>query len=306
MEILDLTKILKDVPKGTRLYSPIIGDVYFENIKSIKCSYAITCSNKSIGFLHFTKDGKYYNLSNGECLLFPSKYQRDWSKFKLPCQFKLGDVLIRNNGDCIAIFNKEDCLPTGGNSDVLYYNCFYNLKNNELLIKTSYGIGRTNDYRYANEKEKNILFDKLQEKGYFWNDITNSLEKYKFNIGDKIQDKETKEIYTIYDIEHAKYKVNVNEDIQGYVFAAFQNQFELYKEKFDITTLKPYDKVLIRRTDNGPWEPQLFSYLNNDKSFYLHRTVIVGSSSVKQCIPYEGNEHLVGTTDECDEYYKTW
>ena len=93
MENLDLREILKDVPKGTKLYSPIIGDVYFENIKSIKCSYAITCSNKSIGFLHFTKDGKYYHLSNGECLLFPSKEQRDWSKFELPCQFKLGDVI---------------------------------------------------------------------------------------------------------------------------------------------------------------------------------------------------------------------
>lgn len=156
------------------------------------------------------------------------------------------------------------------------------------------------------EEERTILFDKLQEKGYFWNGETKSLEKYKFKVGDKIQDKVSKQIYTIYDIEHAKYKVNVNEDIQGYLFAAFQNQFELYKEKFDITTLKPYDKVLIRRTDNGPWEPQLFSYLNNDKSFYLHRTVIVGSSSVKQCIPYEGNEHLVGTTNECNEYYKTW
>ena len=24
------------------------------------------------------------------------------------------------------------------------------------------------------------------------------------------------------------------------------------------------------------------------------------------CIPYEGNEHLHNTTNDCDDYYKNW
>lgn len=238
MENLDLTKILKNVPRGTKLYSTTHGDIYLEKVKINDPAYPIICYNNNfLGQLCFTKEGKYSQYCNGECVLFPSKEQRDWSEFKLPCQFKIGDVLTSKNGCIIAIFNKEDYLPTGGNSDVLYYNCFYNVRYNEFLIKTSYGIGRTNDYRYATEIEKNILFGRLQEKGYFWNDVTNSLEKYKFKIGDKIQDKETKEIYIIYDIEHDKYKVK--ENTQCYLFAEYQNQYELYQDTFDITILKP-------------------------------------------------------------------
>ena len=79
---------------------------------------------------------------------------------------------------------------------------------------------------------------------------------------------------------------------------------KLEKEKFDISTLKPFEsKVLVRSSMDGLWKPAVFGFRNgyNDNAFY-----IVGGSCWKQCIPFLNNEHLCGTTNDCDEYFKTW
>lgn len=297
----DLREILKDVPKGTKLYSTTHGDIYLEEIKANDSTYPIICyHNDFLGHFCFTKEGKHSQHGNGECILFPSKENRDWNKFKLFYKFKPGDVLTSNDGFYITIFNKKDCLPIGGESNVLYYNCYYDTKSSRLEMGINYGIGRITDYHYANSVEKNILSNKLKDAGYFWNDKTNSLEKYKFKIGDKIQNINTKNKYKIININHDYYILEHNCILD----CDKQNNFEIIK--FDLSTLKPYDKVLVRRQDSDQWEPQLFSCLNNDKSGYCYKTILVGSFSIKQCIPYEGNEHLAGTTNDCDEYYKTW
>ena len=80
-ENLNLVEILKDCPKGTKLYSPVWGEVYFEKILWGH-PYVIsinTCSgNKCL-----TKKGCYIIADDTECIIFPSKKQRDWSKFKI-------------------------------------------------------------------------------------------------------------------------------------------------------------------------------------------------------------------------------
>ena len=81
-ENIDLTKILKDCPKGTKLYSPIFGEVDFEKIRSDD-KYAII-TKKGSYTATFTDEGFYRADVDGECLLFPSKDQRDWSKFTAP------------------------------------------------------------------------------------------------------------------------------------------------------------------------------------------------------------------------------
>ena len=81
-ENIDLTKILKDCPRGTKLYSLIFGEVDFEKIGSDD-EYAIFITKGNIT-ASFTKEGFYYNSIGEECLLFPSKDQRDWSKFTAP------------------------------------------------------------------------------------------------------------------------------------------------------------------------------------------------------------------------------
>ena len=81
-ENIDLTKILKDCPKGTKLYSPIFGEVDFEKIRSYD-KYAII-TKKGSYTATFTEEGFYRADVDVECLLFPSKDQRDWSKFTAP------------------------------------------------------------------------------------------------------------------------------------------------------------------------------------------------------------------------------
>ena len=81
-ENIDLTKILNDCPKGTKLYSPIFGEVDFEKIRSDD-KYAII-TKKGSYTATFTEEGFYRADVDGECLLFPSKDQRDWSKFTAP------------------------------------------------------------------------------------------------------------------------------------------------------------------------------------------------------------------------------
>ena len=79
-ENLNLVEILKDCPKGTKLYSTVLGDVIFDEI-DMNSNHPIVTSHSG-GFERFAKDGKLYYACDGECVLFPSKEQRDWSKFK--------------------------------------------------------------------------------------------------------------------------------------------------------------------------------------------------------------------------------
>ena len=81
---VDLTKILKYCPKGTKLYSTIFGEVEF-----IECDdlYQIVVAKEN-KYYYFTSQGAFYferiKYHVGECALFPSKEQRDWSKFTAP------------------------------------------------------------------------------------------------------------------------------------------------------------------------------------------------------------------------------
>ena len=79
-ENLNLVEILKDCKCGTKLYSPALGEVEFDKIVDDNTYPIKVMGNHDIIF--FTSQGKLYDIEQGECLLFPSKNQRDWNKFK--------------------------------------------------------------------------------------------------------------------------------------------------------------------------------------------------------------------------------
>lgn len=113
-ENIDLTKILKNCPEGWEFYSSVLGEVEFEGIfdyeKQADCIVVRTCK---LGYTTgYTKEG-FYLKDKGECTLFPSKDQRDWSKFTAPWYEKekfdpktlkpFDRVLVRDEGgywDC--------------------------------------------------------------------------------------------------------------------------------------------------------------------------------------------------------------
>ena len=295
MENLDLREILKDVPRGTRLYSTTHGDICFDCVDYDDNVYPIKCYEHCLNYV-FTKEGKYHYNYNGECVLFPSKEQKDWRKF-IAKPFQNGDVVTTNVGN-IAIFSHYS------STDAIVYHCV--ITNNKIKINQSTGIGYHHNCHLASKEEEEKLYNLLQKEEYFWNAKTNSLEKYKFKVGDVIQNIKTKNKYTIFEIKHDFYYISTDKKYNAELCCVYQNELELCQEKFDITTLKPYDKVLVRFGNNSIWEPQLFSRLDTNLKNHVDKFVVIGFFSVPQCIPYEGNEHLVGTTNDCKEYYKTW
>lgn len=161
-ENIDLTKILKDCPTGTKLYSTIFGEVEF-----IKCDnlHQIVVAKEG-KYYYFTSEGTFilerikYNL--GECVLFPSKDQRDWNKFIAPwCKKDKFDpntlqpfdkVLVREHRTCdwkcnlfSYIIGKEECYPCRCVGGVYKYCIPYN-------DDTKHLIGTANEapeyYRY--------------------------------------------------------------------------------------------------------------------------------------------------------------
>lgn len=85
---INLFEILKDCPKGTKLYSTIHGSVNFIGMNDKDNTYPIEVEVlDDDGFLNtecYATDGRFHHDYNGECVLFPSKEQRDWSKWKCP------------------------------------------------------------------------------------------------------------------------------------------------------------------------------------------------------------------------------
>lgn len=104
-ENIDLTKILKDCPAGTEFYHVVYGRVWLTGIcLDDDCPIRLSMHNGPYTNTTLTKKGTFSKNYGGECLLFPSKDQRDWSKFKAkqhkfdPAILKPFDkVLVRDN-----------------------------------------------------------------------------------------------------------------------------------------------------------------------------------------------------------------
>lgn len=98
---INIAEILKNCPKGTKLYSPLFGEVKLNETLENKVSILSTGNEGREYFDSFSKNGSYYpKYSQSECLLFPSSEMRDWSKF-----FKRGNVVIKNGGGMAAVFD---------------------------------------------------------------------------------------------------------------------------------------------------------------------------------------------------------
>ena len=80
-ENIDLTKILDGCPIGTVFYSSIYGNVQFVCLNP-RCVYPIMMRTNKDAITYLTRDGRRNHDYDGECQLFPSKDQRDWSKFE--------------------------------------------------------------------------------------------------------------------------------------------------------------------------------------------------------------------------------
>ena len=162
-ENLNLVEILKDCPKGTKLYSTIYGDVELVRVYLDDDAYPIEIKiGEDSDIVCITNNGRLFDDFQGECTLFPSKNQRDWSKFKIknpkfdPKTLQPFDkVLVRltKNGVWHATFFshydrevKWGCYPFVTTSSKSYSMCIpYNNKT-KYLVGTSEEVPEF--YRY--------------------------------------------------------------------------------------------------------------------------------------------------------------
>ena len=169
-ENLNLVEILKDCPNGTKLYSSVFGEVELDHIDTSCSNYPIIIRLKGVeGHESLTSEGKMFVDYDGECVLFPSRENRDWSKFKPTCEFKDGDIVATKTGSWIGI-------TTGGHAHS--YMPTYCVLSHNREVKLYFG--RKEKWRFnrlATEEEKQRLFDAIKERGYKWNAETKTLEK---------------------------------------------------------------------------------------------------------------------------------
>lgn len=171
---MNIAEILKYCPEGTKLYSTIYGEVVLRNVYIDK-KYpieAVTCNSTIVVF---TKEGHYMkSCPNTECILFPSKDQRDWNKFRIPA--KAGDIMMLPKEEKAFIFKKYVERIEGSGVLCADHYCGIN-QDNDFIVKAK-DFYWTNDFIVpASEKAKKELFDRITKEGYKWNNKKLKLEK---------------------------------------------------------------------------------------------------------------------------------
>lgn len=123
----------------------------------------------------------------------------------------------------------------------------------------------------------------------------------KFKVGDRIKQIGNPKCFIIKTIEFDRYVLNNNQFIRF----GDEHLYELVPNKFDINTLVPFEsRVLARDGNTEKWKPSFWGFYDIDiPMVYPYECC---GASFAQCIPYKGNEHLLGTTDDCEEFFKTW
>lgn len=230
---INIAEILRDMPKGTKLYSPLFGTVTLECCDINSKDYPIRTTLHNGSCTSFSPHGTFLRgFESAETVLFPSSEIRDWSKF-----FKRGDVVYNPNSKMLAIFD-------GWASD--YYAEFNTT------------INYYADHRFGEEEVCSTeCFSKATNE------------------------------------ERAKF-IAAAEKHYGGKYNPETLQVEPVKVVEPKYSFKPFDKVLVRDREDDVWKADFFSnYVEDDESLPY---ICVGSL-YKLCIPYEGNEHLLGTNN---------
>jgi hypothetical protein len=323
---INIVEILKDKPQGTKLYSSACGKCRLEEVddKSFKISFY----NSKFGLMnggegYLDKNGKLYD--DGECVVFPSKEMRDWSKFA----WKKGDVLVSNDGGTEVIFDKwyDDTYTNFYGRHYLNSEEKNNVKYNETFLCT------TERYALEDKNAAKTYLKTIEERlGGKLNLETWEIEKPKFKNGDIValvvqkcthiaifqsrqgayigfhavlcqNDELLLEEPFREDVGDIELRLATDSEKQQ-LFDALAKEGKAWDaEKKQIVDLskkcefKPMDWCLmrdIRGEECFAWSLCQFAYQLKRGKYEA-----VGGMRFDECIPYnEETAHLLGTTDE--------
>lgn len=301
MEKINIAELLKDCPQGMELDCTMYDNVALEFVANVKeDTYPIKLKTKHGTLISATEYGCYDMCTDAKCVIFP-KGKTTWKGFHRP--FKDGDVLsyqcpgFKNRS--IYIYRNHPMMNTS----------YYVALSGDLHFMIGHGDGcalngNNDTARLATDEEKEKLFDAIEANDYKWNPETKTLEKLiqpKFKVGDRIRHKKNGNILKIVEINISDNTYCCDLDC---IWVDDQDEYEVIPDKFDINTLVPFEsRVLVRSDKTSYWKPAIFGcYMENMVIPYC----VVGGNCWDYCIPYEGNEHLLGKTNDCNEYFKTW
>lgn len=322
---IDIAKILKNATIGTKLYSPLFGDVFLKYIGEMFIT--VRHHGTTANFYH---NGRLYDYEGTELMLFPSREMRDWSKFN----WKKGDVLVSNDGGTEVIFDKwyDDTYTNFYSKHYLNSEDENNIKYNEAFLCT------TERYSLENKDAAQTYINTIEEKlGGKLNRETLEIEKTQteFKNGDIVVtdavpslcyskcifilkgDLNTGEScansYIFYNIDNNVFCFDVldteiryrnirlaTEEEKKQLFSALAKEGKRWDSKkkriVDLkpkVEFKPFDKVLIRNYYNEVWKCDFYSFGIGA----VHSCIVNGNC--KQCIPYnEETAKLIGTTKD--------
>ena len=323
-EKLNIANILKDKPIGTKLYTDAFGKLKLERITVAEEDIIYTRSK--IFTLHsFYSDGKY--SKDGEPILVPSKKMHDWNKFA----WKQGDILVSDDGKSHVIFSRwyDD------NYTSFYGKHYLNKENKDKALYYRMLVCTTKTYSLEDKDATETYINAIEEKlGGKLNLKTLEVEKTQLEFkdgdivttdarpslcyskcifilkGDLSTNEKQAHSYVFYNVENNNVDFNVlatmirSRNIRLAIEVEKETLFEALARKGkywnaekkvieDIKKeyqLKPFDKVLVRDSYNDMWRANLFSHIREDG-----RDVTTGLVW-NFCIPYIGNESLLGTT----------
>lgn len=324
---LNIAEILKDKPQGIRLYSPIFGECAFCSVQNITDSISVKKHNGEEEL--FNSKGLYCTL--GEVMLYPSKEMRDWSKIT----WKKGDVLVSNDDDNHIIFNgfsKDDYTTFEGEHYVslserrhisylsMQNTQGYHIEYDKDAVQTYIN---TIEKRLGGKLNRETLKIEKAQPEFKDGDIvvTDAIPsllhskcifilKGNFNTGESRANS-----YIFYNINNNHISFDVLDTIikecnihlatdeekkqlfdalakEGKAWDADKKMIVVLKPKIE---LKPFDKVLVRNCSTRKWEAELFGFKSDTGRYHC----VGGTWS--QCIPYIGNESLLGTTKDVEE-----
>ena len=313
---INIEEILKNKPYGVKLYSTIFGECEFccvhEDTNDI-------CVKKHNGVKEFfDSKGLYYNT--GEVMLFPSKEMRDWKKFA----WKKGDLLINSCGfQCIfKEWVSDDYTKFNG--------CYSNSRDGyeDVSNAETANFVKLDDntaYEYVRKIERklggklNLETLEIEKQSEFKNgDILVAEEDNYYDkvifiaaIKDDIVSKVLINVrYEDYEVNYNEYRFGRNRNLRlatdsekKQLFSALTKEGKAWDaEKKKVVNnkkehqFKPFEKVLVRDSYEDKWRASFFSNIRDSYAKYVTTGLVW-----KFCIPYEGNEHLLGTTNNVEE-----
>ena len=331
MEVkINVAEILKDKPQGIKLYDLLRNiDVELDKVHTTNVGTYIECtSTNDVGstlLFDYSELGTEESLLEGLRILLPSKDMRDWSKF-----FKKGDVLICYEGKkpYYTIFDGFEDNTYRAFKGKFAHDCY------EDKWYQNEGNLSTNTFQKLNRADSEIYVTKIEERfGGKLNRETLEIEKPQpeFKDGDIVMSDSgtivlvrgislTRKIY--YHAYMRNEYIYINQ-VEGEFFSRVsrikrfatdsekQQLFDALAkkgkawdaEKKQIVDLKPkcefkpFDKVLVRQLETEEWRANIFSHTDKTDE-YLDYVCVNGRWEF--CIPYIGNESLLGTTKDVE------